>query len=540
MLIDLRKHLCSEPLKQLGQETAQNAAINFAIGGLPLITFAIMSVNSRESSFLDREMLECSTATTTAGAMMCFLRNTVWWFAVPFLKILAFPFEVSIEFFQEEPIFGVSRATYLVIMLILGVTATVCLIQYIMYRFENLHFRYKVNTHAEKEREQTKESNACDADKYESTSRMWTYIEKIFGSIFGAIISVVSSEAVANREGFDESCERKIGPCIDDRVQPSDEAEGIDCNPGLASTKANHLRASMSLMKKYISKQPCKSDSSESAVNLEALKLHMTVAAKRVIEKSEVWVFVYESMGLAIAVSAAVATMQALYIMQVQARDRLGHLGTRSITVAFVSFTLCMLVLAATSINVVLNNGKKKHQTVRQRFLQIDSALMSCKDSDETCRKTLGEKLGDAELVMAHELSADSLVPTSPRLLAAAVAIACIVAIMTVAYRMGIFSTSRGLRYIQSQSMRKFASGRDVLKTAAKGFAKTMGNQPKLGGGGVMSPEMFSNRLYAIQRMIGDSVPVAHVVGWALGLTSLSTLITVQSWVELVKTLDAM
>jgi hypothetical protein len=243
-------------------------------------------------------------------------------------------------------------------------------------------------------------------------------------------------------------------------------------------------------------------------------------------------------MAIALAVSAGVITVQGVLTMSSQLYGT-GQTGTKAITVAFISFALAIVVLIVATTSEALRRQQRKEVLVGERFQEIYAKVRNCEHDNNECRRSIREVLGDGDMVFGQEATTDEAAQYSPRMLAAAAAVAGIITIVVVVYKMGAFSTTKGIRHLQARTMRDYASGTEVLKTTARGLKNTVVKKEAMFGG-APSSEVFAERLKVIQTMIGNEIPVAHVVGWALALTMLSVSISITGWIELSKTLDSM
>jgi hypothetical protein len=495
---DIKPLLCGRRLEKLRRQVWFDAALNFGIGGLPILIFMIISANEVDS-FLDTYTpLDCAEAESFASRWACFLRNGAWQLLLPILKTIAYPLESSYAFLRPEPILGISRYTILLVALVVGVAGVVSSSIYTNYRAQSLHFRYVLRSRKE-------------MDKGDKTR---------------------GSATTATRD--DDQV------CISEMINGDDEAKGIDCNPGLASTKTSHVRAVLNMLKKFVKGEKCRKGSNDT-FDLANVKAHVTIVAARMIKRMQTWTFVYRCMAIAIAVSAGVVTIQALATMASQVITQKGHLGTRSVCIAFVSFAMAILILIAATIVIALRRYQQKENVIGKGFSNLHAKVDACKSNDETCRVAIESELGQGALIFGQEVTTlDNASQFSPRLLAATVAIASIVVMVAVTFKMGSFSTSRGIRHLQSRTMRDYASGEAVFKTAASGIVNSIGNGKALLGGASITAGSFSDRLRAIQSLIGTEIPVAHVVGWATLLSTLAATIAITGWVEMVNTLDAM
>lgn len=500
MGVDLTSLLCGRRLVLLRQKVAYDVGTTGVITALPIVVFLLLTTQQVDS-FLDAyDFLDCTTAETKTGAFYCFFRNGLWRISLPTMKVLLYPLEASYRFLQKDDLFmGIHRGTILTIGLVLCSAAFLSSSAYASYRMNNLHFRYVLKSRSQVDRREHEDLGISGA---------W------------------SSQSVFRDDTV----------CIEERIEGSDEAKGVDCNPGLASSKANHLRSVIGMLKRFSAGKSCRPGSNE-VHRLDHVKAHMTVAAKWFLDRVQTNSFVYKCMAVSIAVCAGIITVQALWSISREVFATT-PLGSRSIKIAFITFALAMIVLIGTTINIALKRKQEVEKTVGDSMARLYSKVDECTDDGDTCRKAIEAEVGEGDLMLGRALD-DTLPNYSPRLLAAATVVASIIALVVIVRKMGFMRTSRGVRALQSGTMRQYASGKAILENSAKDVADAFGARSVVGGA-VISHQAFMDRLGILQSMIGESIPVSHVVGWATAVSALSATVAATGWREMINTLDSM
>lgn len=484
---------CGRRLTKLRNKATMDTTVSTAIGGLPVFVFILITANELDS-WVDAWMRAPDCAQANGFVNKCFCRIASWahFVSVPMLKLLVFPLQYTVQFLNRGSILGISCGSIMVGVLVVAIASAVSAVSYLRYRLSTLHFQYSLRP--------------------------------------GIRIGEDNYDPASEREGAGSLC-------ISENISANEHSRGIKCNPGLATSKLSHLQAVMSMLKRFVTGEGCKKGANE-PFSLRHVQGHVTIAAARVLARVHTMSFVYKCIATALAVSAGVITVQGMLTVSSQLYGQ-GQTGTKAISVAFVSFALAVVVLIVATTSEALRRQQKREITIGQRFSEIYAKVRNCDRDNNECRRSIREVLGDGDLIFGQEATADEEARYSPKMLAAAAAVAGIVTIVVVVYNMGIFGTTKGIRHLQSRTMRDYASGKDVFKITARGLKDTVIKDNGMLGGATTS-EDFAERLRVIQTMIGTEIPVAHVIGWALALTMLSLSISVTGWIELSKTLDSM
>lgn len=470
-------NLLCDRLHLVRANTRATVMLNLAIYVVPIMAtlFAVANRDLLDEWRLPphlRNLAHGPDPTTVLGHV----RKAITDFTIPFWRVFRYPLDAVIEFLGGDGILGVKRETIFGIWITFGVVGCICLERYLRYRLNNLSFQYKLR-------------------------------ERIDG---------------------------ELRLCVTDRLEDKDRKEGVACNPGLASTTTNHLKAVFSMLKSFVMQQPCAQKGPR--FEIRHVKAHVIVAVKRVLSRVRTWKTIYWINAVAVGLTTLwVATCAQQVIMHVaMGRPDLSP-ARKSVSVSFTAFTLSIAVLILATISIALNRYSQKEVQIGERFANLRATVMNCDDAEthgnDESRKKISEHLGEAGIMLGEVAPPNQDQHYSPRLLAAGLVVASVLTICVVAYQMGLFSTSSGVRTLHSQPMRKFVSSKDVLSRAARGLSKSINTGDHMfggtGAGTDLSPQSFIERLQRSQNKIGKEISAAHVIGWSSLLTTLSAILTV-------------
>lgn len=482
--------LCGRKLRKLRRTVAYNASVATSIGVLPFLVFLVITVNSFHS-WVDGWKLVPETP-RKAAFVIRILYSIARGFMIsliPFLKLIIAPLQYTTHFINKGTIFGLNCGAIAVGVLVVFIGLLVSVASYIRYRLSTLHFEYSLRP----------KSRLGDT-KYDPLTS----------------------------QDHDDLC-------ICETPSAKEQSAGLDCNPGLASTKLGHLQAVFAMLSKFVTGKGCVKGS-DKTFNLRHVQSHVTIAAARILARVKTWSFVYRCVAISSAVSAGVVTLQGILSVKGQLISDLPS-GTKAVTTAFITFALAIVTLVVATVCEAMRRRQRQEKMIGQRFSDISAKINNCERDDNACRHSIREVMGDGDMIFGQVASAASETRYSTKMLAAATALASVIAIIVVAMKMNPVNTAKGIRRLQSRGMRNYASGSgvSVLGQQARGLAGTV---VKHGGG--FTTEDFVNNLRVAQNQIGTKIPVAHVVGWAVALTTLSVSISVTGWLEIVNTLDSM
>jgi len=481
--------LCGRELSKLRNAVLYSVSVTTSIGVAPLIVFLVITVNSLPS-WVDKWSLapECSNQATRMERLMCNLMKIVEKIVFPLFKLVISPVQLTTNFINQGTIYGLDCGAVAVGTLVLFAGALVSIAMYLRYRLSTLHFEYSLRPKAH-----------LGDPKYDPLTS----------------------------QGDEDLC-------ICETPNDKEQSAGIDCNPGLASTKLGHLQAVFAMLSKFVTGKGCVKGSDET-FNLRHVQGHVTIAAARVLARVNTWTFVYRCIATACAVSAGVITSQGIMTVKAQLTSELSS-GTKAVTTALVSFAIAIVTLVAATICEAMRRRQRQEKLIGQRFSDISAKVNNCERDDNACRQSIRQAMGDSDMIFGQVAAAPTEARYSTKMLAAATAIASIIAIIVVAFKMGPVSTAKGIRRLQSRDMRNFSNGAGAL---ARQLPRLAADAVKRGGG-AMTAQGFAENLRIAQNQIGTNIPVAHVIGWAVALTMLSISINVTAWLEIAKTLDAM
>lgn len=491
---DIRSLLCEKSLTQLRKHLWKQAWLNFGAVGVPMLVFLFICANEQKS-VLERIMF--GNCMDDMDSILTKALCLSWKGVLPLAKVLILPFEASYNFYKGDAILGVSRGTILVILLVISSAAVTSGSVYADYRSKTLHFKYAIRT-----RHSSGNTGAYDPHDYDQANKL----EKV---------------------------------CLTEDTTGIDESKGLACNPGMAGSKLGQLSAVLAMLKKFVRGEACQEGGGQ-MTHLSHLKVHVNIVVKRILERTKAWSFIQRCMATSITVAMSIVTLQGANTVSREMLMSKSALGTRFVTMAFVTFAVAMLALVGATVNIALRRHQMKEQAIKERFSKLYAKVDACTSADDKCRKGIKEALGEGDMIFGNEVL-HTPSQFSPRLLAAALAMASIVTLVYVVYSMGLFTTSKGIRALHSTKMRDYASGDVILRTTGDDLVKAVRSKKAyLGGGAPMSSSKFSARLKVIEGMIGSRIPETHVIGWSLALTILSITIAVTGWYEMASTLDTM
>ena len=471
--VDISDLLCGKKLEKLRKRVKREMLANGAIFGLPLTVFTLLTLGQ-----MDHEMLDTWWVPNALddGRIRFFLKQTWQFLVVPILKIPAVPLDRLLAIASGPRVFGLYPYAGALSVLICVSAAAVGSYFYMDYFYNNMHFRYVLTD---------ENSRKC-----------------------------VSEDLPSNSDA---------------------DPRNLECNPGLSRSKQGHLRAVLGMLKSFVQNKGCRTGQA-SVTSLEDARAHVTIAAARVQNRANAWSRIYFVIAIAVAAVVLVMLLSGTHACGRFLLEANVYAGTRAIRIAFLSFALAMIIVTSASVTVAIEHHSKLAHQTGEGFLRIHRALngADCNeagDAGSPCREAVREALGEAELVRGRDIFEGRDTRYSPRILAAVVIVGAIVLVAVVVHGMGGVNTTKGIRALQSSTMRGYAGSHDAFRAATSGMRRAV-----VGGATGMNASDFDAKLDRVQALIGERVPLAHVMGWATALTVACVSIAVRGGIELFDT----
>ena len=306
---------------------------------------------------------------------------------------------------------------------------------------------------------------------------------------------------------------RPLGRCISETITQKHESGGMRCNPGLSRTRRGHLYSVLAMLRNMADATECKP--SRGLTALEDAKAHVQIAAMRISNQRELWLWVYGVASVVVAilvyVAMAYASLLGYHILSIRGP------GTRAVLIATLMISIMLVTLLGTTANVAIKRQSLLTHKSTERFMRIYRALGECEHTGRRTipsgqhRALISGALGKLDASNLGEAGSgpdgDSGSLQSPRLLAAAFVVAAITVAVVLLQKTGVARVATGLRMLHSgATTRAMYSGGGTAVNTALDYAEAH---------------------------VGNRVAVAHVVGWSVATMGLCGIVTGRSLVEL-------